>query len=91
MKKRPGCSWIEFKKGVHVFITGDRTHPQTDFISVGLNSLTTVLQEQGTLGYIHHRGIIQNRTNLNSFKALSYKYFIQPIMEESKAWQQKFS
>lgn len=75
--------------GVHVFITGNRTHPQTDFNYAGLNSLTTVLQEHGTLGYIHHRGIIQNNTNLNSLKALSYKYFIQPIMEESKAWQQK--
>ncbi|KAI5395074.1 hypothetical protein KIW84_061615 [Lathyrus oleraceus] len=27
--------------------------------------------------------IIQNSINLNSLKALSYKYFIQPIMEES--------
>ncbi|KAL5054677.1 hypothetical protein RYX36_035359 [Vicia faba] len=47
VKKRPGCSWIELVNGVHVFITGDRTHPQTDFIYAGLNSLTTVLQEHG--------------------------------------------
>lgn len=47
VKKRPGCSWIELMNGVHVFLTGDRTHPQTDFIYAGLNSLTAVLQEQG--------------------------------------------
>ncbi|XP_020232988.1 pentatricopeptide repeat-containing protein At3g14730 [Cajanus cajan] len=47
VKKRPGCSWIELVNGVHVFITGDRTHPQTDFIYAGLNSLTAVLQEHG--------------------------------------------
>lgn len=47
VKKRPGCSWIELMNGVHVFITGDRTHPQTDFIYAGLNSLTAVLQEHG--------------------------------------------
>ncbi|KAK7319297.1 hypothetical protein RJT34_04016 [Clitoria ternatea] len=47
VKKRPGCSWIELMNGVHVFITGDRNHPQTDFIYAGLNSLTAVLQEDG--------------------------------------------
>lgn len=52
VKKRPGCSWIELVNGVHVFITGDRTHPQTDFIYDGLNSLTTVLQEQGYVPFI---------------------------------------
>ena len=47
VKKRPGCSWIELMNGVHVFITGDRTHPQTEFIYAGLNSLTAVLREYG--------------------------------------------
>ncbi|XP_027347598.1 pentatricopeptide repeat-containing protein At3g14730 [Abrus precatorius] len=46
VKKRPGCSWIELLNGVHVFITGDRTHPQTDFIYAALNSLTAVLQQE---------------------------------------------
>ncbi|KAK7399767.1 hypothetical protein VNO78_10956 [Psophocarpus tetragonolobus] len=52
VKKRPGCSWIELVNGVHVFITGDRTHPQTDFIYAGLNSLTAVLQEHGYVPFI---------------------------------------
>ncbi|CAJ1935862.1 unnamed protein product [Sphenostylis stenocarpa] len=47
VKKRPGCSWIELVNGVHVFITGDRTHPQTHSIYAGLNSLTAALQEHG--------------------------------------------
>ncbi|XP_019441753.1 PREDICTED: pentatricopeptide repeat-containing protein At3g14730 [Lupinus angustifolius] len=47
VKKRPGCSWIELMTGVHVFITGDRTHPQTGYIYAGLNSLTAVLHEHG--------------------------------------------
>ncbi|KAI4295401.1 hypothetical protein L6164_035450 [Bauhinia variegata] len=45
VKKTPGCSWIELMNGVHVFITGDRTHPETDTIYDGLYSLTALLQE----------------------------------------------
>ncbi|XP_061341218.1 pentatricopeptide repeat-containing protein At3g14730 [Gastrolobium bilobum] len=52
VKKRPGCSWIELMNGVHVFITGDRTHPQTNFIYAGLNSLTAVLQQHGYVPYM---------------------------------------
>ncbi|KAK7363271.1 hypothetical protein VNO77_05407 [Canavalia gladiata] len=52
VKKRPGCSWIELMNGVHVFITGDRSHSQTDFIYAGLNSLTAVLQEHGYVPFI---------------------------------------
>lgn len=52
VKKRPGCSWIELVNGVHVFITGDRTHPQTEYIYAGLNSLTAVLQEHGYVPFI---------------------------------------
>lgn len=47
VKKTPGCSWIELADGVHFFLTGDRTHPQTDFIHAGLNSLTALIHEHG--------------------------------------------
>lgn len=47
VKKRPGCSWIELMTGVHVFITGDRTHPQTHYIYAGLSSLTAIMHEHG--------------------------------------------
>ncbi|KAF5806788.1 putative tetratricopeptide-like helical domain superfamily [Helianthus annuus] len=39
VKKTPGCSWIEFGDGVHVFGTGDRAHPDEDSIYSELNSL----------------------------------------------------
>ncbi|KAJ7968883.1 Pentatricopeptide repeat-containing protein [Quillaja saponaria] len=45
VKKTPGCSWIELKNGLHVFRKGDRTHPESDSIYAGLNSLTTRLRE----------------------------------------------
>ncbi|MFS7994067.1 hypothetical protein Hanom_Chr12g01101521 [Helianthus anomalus] len=39
VKKTPGCSWIEFGDGMHVFGTGDRAHPDEDSIYSELNSL----------------------------------------------------
>ncbi|OVA10977.1 Pentatricopeptide repeat [Macleaya cordata] len=30
VKKVPGCSWIVLKGSVHVFLAGDRSHPQSD-------------------------------------------------------------
>ncbi|KAM0021312.1 putative tetratricopeptide-like helical domain superfamily [Helianthus debilis subsp. tardiflorus] len=39
VKKTPGCSWIEFGDGVHVFGTGDWAHPDEDSIYSELNSL----------------------------------------------------
>ncbi|KAL3507500.1 hypothetical protein ACH5RR_032882 [Cinchona calisaya] len=32
VKKQPGCSWIESNNGSHIFLAGDRTHP--DFCSI---------------------------------------------------------
>ncbi|XP_058099067.1 pentatricopeptide repeat-containing protein At5g42450, mitochondrial [Magnolia sinica] len=32
MKRIPGCSWIEIRNKVHIFVTGDRRHVQTDEI-----------------------------------------------------------
>ncbi|CAI9118026.1 OLC1v1019527C1 [Oldenlandia corymbosa var. corymbosa] len=28
VKKQPGCSWIESKNSSHIFLSGDRTHPE---------------------------------------------------------------
>ncbi|KAG8372107.1 hypothetical protein BUALT_Bualt12G0032100 [Buddleja alternifolia] len=28
VKKSPGCSWIELTDGMHVFLNGDRSHPE---------------------------------------------------------------
>ncbi|XP_010248045.1 PREDICTED: pentatricopeptide repeat-containing protein At3g14730 [Nelumbo nucifera] len=47
VKKTPGCSWIELKFGVHVFVTGDRMHPESDRIHAELDALTGCLREYG--------------------------------------------
>ncbi|XP_052200694.1 pentatricopeptide repeat-containing protein At3g14730 isoform X2 [Diospyros lotus] len=47
VKKAPGCSWIELGDGLHVFVTGDRTHPEDYLIYTSLNSLTARLYEYG--------------------------------------------
>ncbi|XP_057499564.1 pentatricopeptide repeat-containing protein At3g14730 [Actinidia eriantha] len=47
VRKTPGCSWIELSDGVHVFVTGDRTHSEDYLIYVVLNSLNARLYEYG--------------------------------------------
>ncbi|KAG8372103.1 hypothetical protein BUALT_Bualt12G0031700 [Buddleja alternifolia] len=47
VKKSPGCSWIELSDGVHVFLNGDRSHPEEYFVYDGLDSLTGCLHECG--------------------------------------------
>ncbi|MED6167216.1 hypothetical protein PIB30_000467 [Stylosanthes scabra] len=32
VKKRPGCSWIQGRKGAATFFVGDRSHPQSQQI-----------------------------------------------------------
>ncbi|KAF8412514.1 hypothetical protein HHK36_000482 [Tetracentron sinense] len=41
MKKEPGCSWVELKNGVHVFLTADRSNPEMCDILLTLNSTDT--------------------------------------------------
>lgn len=47
VRKTPGYSWIQLTNGVHFFVTGDKNHPQMEFIRDGLNSLTVLLREHG--------------------------------------------
>ncbi|XP_028052791.1 pentatricopeptide repeat-containing protein At3g14730-like [Camellia sinensis] len=49
VKKAPGCSWIELSDGVHIFVTGDRTHPEDYLIYARLNSLTTRIDKWNRL------------------------------------------
>ncbi|XP_017250448.1 pentatricopeptide repeat-containing protein At3g14730 [Daucus carota subsp. sativus] len=45
LKKTPGCSWIELSNGVHVFVTGDRTHAEDYHIYAALKHLTSSLRD----------------------------------------------
>ncbi|KAI3890417.1 hypothetical protein MKX03_028239 [Papaver bracteatum] len=39
VKKEPGCSWVELKNGVHVFLTSDKSHPEVCEILLAVKSL----------------------------------------------------
>lgn len=47
LKKSPGCSWIEVKNQVHAFISGDRSHPESEKIYAMLDSLTMQIKGAG--------------------------------------------
>eukprot|EP01018_Ginkgo_biloba_P004002 Gb_27891 [translate_table: standard] len=47
LKKKPGCSWIEVKNIVHVFLVADRSHPQAEKIYSVLQSLDRDMKEAG--------------------------------------------
>ncbi|KAI8571372.1 hypothetical protein RHMOL_Rhmol01G0114700 [Rhododendron molle] len=53
VRKEPGCSWIELGDGVHVFVTGDRRHPEDYLIYAGLNSLNAHLYEGGSMPSVY--------------------------------------
>ncbi|XP_012574383.1 pentatricopeptide repeat-containing protein At4g37170 [Cicer arietinum] len=45
--KKPGKSWIEIKRQVHVFLVGDKSHPKTSDIHEFLGELSTKMKEEG--------------------------------------------
>lgn len=48
LKKNPGCSWVEAKKGIiQEFFAGDATHPQTREIRKALEDLVERLEATG--------------------------------------------
>nr|GMC48607.1 putative pentatricopeptide repeat-containing protein At5g09950 [Ipomoea batatas] len=38
-RKEKGCSWVSMRDGVHVFVAGDKSHPDTDAIYENLREL----------------------------------------------------
>ncbi|KAL5071263.1 hypothetical protein RYX36_022150 [Vicia faba] len=40
MQKSPGCSWIEDREGIHVFLASDKSHPRIEEIYFTLDNLT---------------------------------------------------
>eukprot|EP01018_Ginkgo_biloba_P040022 Gb_26861 [translate_table: standard] len=55
LKKEPGCSWIEVQKRVHVFLVGDKSHPQSEEIYATLERLNGQIQE---VGYVPSTNIL---------------------------------
>ncbi|XP_041028868.1 putative pentatricopeptide repeat-containing protein At3g11460, mitochondrial [Juglans microcarpa x Juglans regia] len=47
LKKDPGYSYVEYEGRVHLFLAGDRTHPQTEEIYRMLDDLENLVKELG--------------------------------------------
>ncbi|XP_062001601.1 pentatricopeptide repeat-containing protein At2g33680-like [Rosa rugosa] len=47
VSKKPGCSWIELKSQVHVFVVGDMMHPQIESIGVEIRRLIKHMKDEG--------------------------------------------
>lgn len=45
--KKPGLSWIEIKRKVHLFVVGDKSHPRSDEIHEFLGDLSKRMREEG--------------------------------------------
>ncbi|GMI93942.1 hypothetical protein like AT5G16860 [Hibiscus trionum] len=49
VKKRPGCSWVQGKKGTATFYVGDKSHPQFEQI---YELLADLIQRIKAIGYV---------------------------------------
>ncbi|XP_042517950.1 pentatricopeptide repeat-containing protein At3g49710 [Macadamia integrifolia] len=47
VKKKPGCSWIEVKKRIHVFVAEDSSHPMIKEIYSFLDEMTKKMKQAG--------------------------------------------
>ncbi|KAJ7955610.1 putative Pentatricopeptide repeat-containing protein [Quillaja saponaria] len=45
--KEPGCSWVEMKSRVHVFVVGDQMHPLIGEVRAELRMLTKQMKDEG--------------------------------------------
>ncbi|KAF8379755.1 hypothetical protein HHK36_029204 [Tetracentron sinense] len=50
MHKSPGCSWIEDRQQIHVFLACDRSHERTEEIYATLDNLTIQMKKSCTTG-----------------------------------------
>jgi pentatricopeptide repeat protein len=53
--KMPASSWIEVGRRVHVFLVGDKSHPQTELIYALLKKLNVKMREEG---YVAETGFV---------------------------------
>ncbi|RCV29142.1 hypothetical protein SETIT_5G460300v2 [Setaria italica] len=50
VKKEPGLSWIELKSGVHSFVAGDKSHPESNAIYEKLSEMLSKIEKLGSTG-----------------------------------------
>ena len=49
LKKQPGCSWIEVANKVHVFVTRDNSHSESDLINGLVQDIHHMMRIAGTV------------------------------------------
>nr|XP_010916743.1 pentatricopeptide repeat-containing protein DOT4, chloroplastic [Elaeis guineensis] len=47
LRKSPGCSWIEIKSKIHVFVAGNKSHPQSKKIELFLKEVRRRMKDEG--------------------------------------------
>lgn len=47
LRKNPGCSWIEIKGKVNIFVAGDSSNPETEKIETFLRGVRARMREEG--------------------------------------------
>ncbi|CAO1943128.1 unnamed protein product [Urochloa humidicola] len=50
VKKEPGLSWIELKSGVHSFVAGDKSHPESNAIYEKLAEMLSKIEKMASTG-----------------------------------------
>jgi hypothetical protein len=73
VKKEPGLSWIELKSGVHSFVAGDKSHPESKAVYMKLAEMLSKIDKMITDGTISIEsdeitGKEQNSMNCHSEK-----------------------
>lgn len=53
LKKQPGCSWIEVGNKVHVFVSRDKSHSESDLINGLLQDIHHMMRMAGTVPWDH--------------------------------------
>ncbi|KAI9177893.1 hypothetical protein LWI28_020386 [Acer negundo] len=67
VKKEAGCSWVTMKDGVHVFVVGDKSHPEKDLVYEKIKELNQKMRDDGYVRQISmHYTILIKRIRKNS-------------------------
>ncbi|KAL6606255.1 hypothetical protein ACP70R_041908 [Stipagrostis hirtigluma subsp. patula] len=53
LKKQPGCSWVEVANKVHVFVSRDKSHTDSDLINGVVQSIHHIMRIAGTVPTDH--------------------------------------
>ncbi|GMH11965.1 hypothetical protein Nepgr_013806 [Nepenthes gracilis] len=67
VKKEAGCSWVTMKDGVHVFVAGDKSHPEKDAI---YRKLIELQQKMRDAGFVPQTGFALYDVELESKEEL---------------------